>query len=337
MTQLRPLAVSMGEPAGIGGEIALLAWLRRTESIPPFFLIDHAERLARLADRCKWTVPIQTIDHPKQALKCFHDALPVLDHPLPATVFPGQPDPANSQQVAAAIRRGVDLVVSGEAAGLVTNPIHKAVMYQGGFTFPGHTEYLAHLLGVSGREVMMLACPHLRVVPVTIHMALSDAIASLRTEDIINVATITNAALQADFGIAHPRLAFSGLNPHAGEDGSMGKEEITIIKPALDKLYAMGVYVSGPLPADTMFHAAARQHYDVAVCMYHDQALIPIKTIGFEHAVNATLGLPIIRTSPDHGTAFNMAGYGIADPSSLMAALRMAAEMAAHRQQIRSS
>jgi len=263
----------------------------------------------------------------------FDTALPVLPQPLAAAVEPGRPDPANAASVRASIARAVELARAGEAAAVVTNPIHKGVMYQGGFRFPGHTEFLAHLLGVEGNEVMMLACPLLKVVPVTIHVSLAEAIASLNKATIVSVGQATHRALRQDFGIAAPRLAVAGLNPHAGENGAMGREEIDIIAPAVAELRAAGVDAFGPLPPDTMFHAAARARYDAALCMYHDQALIPLKTLGFDEGVNVTLGLPVVRTSPDHGTAFEIAGTGAANENSLMEALRLAAEIAGNRRQ----
>jgi 4-hydroxythreonine-4-phosphate dehydrogenase len=237
----------------------------------------------------------------------------------------------NATAVIDAIRHGTELVQAGRASGIVTNPIQKHVLVKAGFKYPGHTEFLAELAGPGTQPVMMLACPGLRVVPVTVHLALTDAIASLDTERIVTTARIVNAALRTDFSIEHPRLAVAGLNPHAGEGGLFGREEIEIIEPALKILRAEGLNITGPLPPDTMFHAAARAGYDAALCMYHDQALIPLKTIDFERGVNITLGLPFVRTSPDHGTAINIAGTGRANAESLIAALATAAQMAAAR------
>lgn len=326
-----PVALTMGEPAGIGGDITLKAWLRRAEGLPPFFTIDDPERLRRLAARLGLAVPIVEIAAAAEAMATFAAALPVLPQRLAAMVEPGRPDPANTPAVRDSIARAVDLVRAGEAAAVVTNPIHKGVMYQGGFNFPGHTEFLAHLLGLEGREVMMLACPGLRVVPVTIHVALADAIRSLSRDMIVAAGTTTARALETDFAIARPRLAVAGLNPHAGEDGAMGREDVDVVAPAVAALRAAGIDAVGPLPPDTMFHARARAGYDAALCMYHDQALIPIKTIDFDAGVNITLGLPIVRTSPDHGTAFALAGTGEANETSLMEALRTAAAIAANR------
>lgn len=328
---MAPIALTMGEPAGIGGEIALKAWLRRNDGVPPFFAIDDPDRLRALAARLGMAVPVAAIAAPGDAQAVFSAALPVLPQKLGVAVAPGHPDPANTPAVRASIARAVEFARSGAAAAVVTNPIHKAVMYQGGFNFPGHTEFLAHLLDLEGREVMMLACPGLRVVPVTIHVGLADAIRSLSREMIVAAGTITARALARDFAILRPRLAVAGLNPHAGEDGAMGREEIDVIAPAVAALRNSGIDAVGPLPADTMFHARARATYDAALCMYHDQALVPVKTIDFDAGVNVTLGLPIVRTSPDHGTALALAGTGAANETSLVAALGTAAEIAANR------
>lgn len=327
----KALALTMGDPAGVGGDITLKAWLRRDGTLPPFFAIDDAERLKALAARLGMHVPIKIIAGPAEAASCFTAALPVLHQPLAQPARFGTPDPANAAATIAAIERAVALVRAGEASAVVTNPISKEVLYGAGFTFPGHTEFLAHLAGSGVTPVMMLACAKLRVVLATVHVSLKDAIAELNAEAICAVARITHAALTRDFAIADPVLAVAGLNPHAGEGGAMGREEIDIIAPAIERLKAEGMRVLGPLPPDTMFTAKALPTYDAAVCMYHDQGLIPIKTLDFERGVNATLGLPFVRTSPDHGTAFDIAGTGKASELSLMAALVMAAEMAAAR------
>ena len=326
-----PLAVTMGEPAGIGGEIALKAWLSRVHGIPPFYMIDDPDRLAALARDLGWQVPIRAIDAPDEASAVFDEALPVAPIGITLRTRPACPDPAAAKAVLGAIDAGVRDVMSGRAAALVTNPIHKDTLYRAGFRYPGHTEYLGALAGVTEAPVMMLACPGLRVVPVTIHVALRQAIQDLSTAAIVHVGRVTKAALRQDFGVAAPTLAVAGLNPHAGEAGGLGREEIEIIEPAIAELRAAGIDVRGPLAADTMFHAEARGNYDAALCMYHDQALIPIKTIDFHGGVNITLGLPFVRTSPDHGTAFAIAGRGIARAESLIAALRLAAEMATKR------
>lgn len=319
-----PLALTMGDPAGIGGEIAAKAWASG-EARAPFFCIDDPARLAA------YGAPVAIISAPSEAPKAFQDALPVLPEHLAAPAEPGAPHPENAAAVIRSIERAVALASAGDAAGVVTNPINKKALYDGaGFAYPGHTEFLA-ALGGRERSVMMLAAPGLRVVPVTIHIPLSEAPRQLTTEAIIETAEITAAALTRDFGIEAPRLAIAGLNPHAGEGGAMGREDIEVVAPAVDALIARGINARGPLPADTMFHAAARETYDCAICMYHDQALIPVKMIDFARGVNVTLGLPFIRTSPDHGTAYDIAGRGVADPTSLIEALNMAADMAARR------
>jgi 4-hydroxythreonine-4-phosphate dehydrogenase len=326
-----PLALTMGEPAGIGGEIALLAWLRRDRAgVPPFFLIDDPARLERLAAGLAWGVRLRRIDAPEEAGGAFAEALPVLALALPRPVDAGRPDAGNAPAVIEAIATGAALAASGRAGALVTNPIQKEALYAAGFRHPGHTEFLAELAG-SVAPVMMLACPELRVVLVTIHQPLREALAALSVERIVAIGRIAAAGLARDFAIARPRLAVAGLNPHAGEHGTLGREEIDIIAPAVAGLRALGIDAAGPAPADTLFHAAARRRYDAALCMYHDQALIPLKTIDFAGGVNVTLGLPFIRTSPDHGTALDIAGTGKADPTSLIAALRLAGEMAARR------
>jgi 4-hydroxythreonine-4-phosphate dehydrogenase len=326
-----PLALTMGEPAGIGGEIALAAWLRRDEGVPPFYLIDDPGRLTRLAEALGWPVTIQTVTEPSHTAAVFANALPVMPVGGTPCAAPGKPDPTDAKLVTGAIETAVAEVRGGRAAALVTNPINKDALYRAGFRHPGHTEYLAELAGPDAQAVMMLAGTALRVVPVTIHLSLREAISTLTTMAIVEAGHVTDAALRRDFGISAPVLAVAGLNPHAGENGGLGREDIDIVAPAVSQLRAAGIDARGPLAADTMFHAAARKTYDAALCMYHDQALIPIKTIDFDGAVNVTLGLPFIRTSPDHGTAFDIAGKGVARPDSLMAALRMAAAMAARR------
>ncbi len=320
-----PLALTMGDPAGIGGEIALAAWLRG--GLPPFFLIDDADRLESLAKSLGWDVPVRRITDPAGIVP---EALCVLHRPLPVPAHPGQPDSANASAVIGSIEEAVRLTMAGRAGAVVTNPIHKQSLYQAGFKFPGHTEFLADLAGVE-RVVMLLSSPGLSVVPVTIHQSLRDAIATLSSDLIVETARIVDAGLRRDLGIAKPRLALAGLNPHAGEGGALGREDQEIIAPAVARLREEGIDARGPLPGDTMFHAEARATYDVALGMYHDQVLIPIKTLDFHGGVNVTLGLPFIRTSPDHGTAFGLAGTGTARPDSLVAALKLAARMVENR------
>jgi 4-hydroxythreonine-4-phosphate dehydrogenase len=328
----KPLALTSGEPAGIGPDIAITAWLRRNElKLPPFYLLGDR---GALADRAKVLgLKVEFADiRPEEALTAFAHALPVVATGQAATARPGRPDGTSADAAMASIRQAVADVVSGTASAVVTNPIAKNVLYRAGFRHPGHTEFLAELAATGGtppQPVMMLWSPALAVVPVTIHVALREALAQLSTDLIVATARIVVKDLKARFGLARPRLAVSGLNPHAGEDGSLGTEDIEIVAPAVEILRRDGIEARGPLPADTMFHETVRKTYDCAICMYHDQALIPIKTIAFEDAVNVTLGLPFIRTSPDHGTAFDIAGTGKANPSSLIAALRLAARMAA--------
>ncbi|HTV90122.1 MAG TPA: 4-hydroxythreonine-4-phosphate dehydrogenase PdxA [Stellaceae bacterium] len=326
-----PLALTMGEPAGIGGEITLAAWRQRGSGVPPFYAIDDAGRLERLAGALGWEVPVRAIDAPEDAISVFADALPVVSLARAPMATPGHPSVEDAELVIGSIDRAVADARKGRAAAVVTNPINKDALYRAGFHQPGHTEYLAELAGMREPAIMMLAGSELRVVPVTIHLALRDAIAALSTAAIVHAGRVADAALRRDFGIAAPVLAIAGLNPHAGENGGLGREDIDIVAPAIAELRAAGIDARGPYAADTMFHAAARRGYDAALCMYHDQALIPIKTIDFDGAVNVTLGLPFIRTSPDHGTAFDIAGKGIARPTSLIAALRLAADMAARR------
>ncbi|HEX9809954.1 MAG TPA: 4-hydroxythreonine-4-phosphate dehydrogenase PdxA [Alphaproteobacteria bacterium] len=333
-TNWKPLALTMGEPAGISAEITLKAWLGRSmNGVPPFYVIDDPSRLADIAVGLRVEVPVHPIACPGETLATFGAALPVLPLPLERRVTPGRPDPANTATVLASIRRAVDAVRSGEAAAMVTNPINKEVLLRAGFSHPGHTEYLGELTGTA-KPVMMLACPGLRVVPVTVHLPLREAISSLSTEAITHAGRVATAALISDFAIPHPRLVIAGLNPHAGEGGLLGREDIDVIAPAVASLRAEGIDVSGPVPADSLFEVHARAGYDAAVCMYHDQALIPLKTLDFEHGVDVTLGLPIVRTSPDHGTALEIAGKGVANESSLVSALRLACTIAANRARV---
>jgi 4-hydroxythreonine-4-phosphate dehydrogenase len=328
----RPLALTSGEPAGIGPDITIKAWLRRNElKLPPFYLRGDRNFLSGRAEALGLKIKLADV-RAEDAVGTFADALPVVSTGHAATARPGQPDDTSADAVLASIRHAVADVVAGRASAVVTNPIAKNVLYRAGFRHPGHTEFLAELAATGGgtpQPVMMLWSPALAVVPVTIHLALRDAIAQLSSELIASTVRIVVADLKTRFGLANPRFAVSGLNPHAGEDGSLGTEDQTIVAPAVKTLRDEGIEIRGPLPADTLFHDAARKTYDCAICMYHDQALIPVKTLAFEDAVNVTLGLPFIRTSPDHGTAFDIAGTGKANPSSLIAALRLAARMAA--------
>jgi 4-hydroxythreonine-4-phosphate dehydrogenase len=330
MTGSLPLAVTMGEPAGIGGELTLKAWLARRNGSRPFVAVDDPVHLASLAGRLALDVPVREVTDAAGARRAFRDVLPVLPVKLAAPVHYGQPNPVNARATIESIEWAARLSQTGECAGMVTNPIQKKTLQDAGFRHPGHTEFLAELAG-GADVVMMLACPELRVVPVTIHLALAQAASTLSSELIERSGRIAAEGLQRLFGIARPRIVVAGLNPHAGEQGAMGDEELRIIAPAVAALRARGIDVRGPLPADTLFHPGARATYDVALCMYHDQALIPIKTIDFSGGVNVTVGLPFIRTSPDHGTALDIAGTGRADPASLIAAIDMADEMARRR------
>ncbi len=325
--------MTLGEPGGVGMEIAAKAWQILKQEGPVFFLIGDAELLARRTNVAGISVSVREISAPVEAQTTFHEALPVL--PLREarnlTDMPGSARPENAEAVLASIRTAVQLVEAGEAAAVVTLPLQKESLYSAGFDFEGHTDYLAELARQAGYEaepVMMLVARDLRTIPVTIHVALSDVPQHLKTDLIVRQGRIVARDLNSHFGLATPRLAVAGLNPHAGEGGRMGTEEATVIRPAVEQLRAEGISVSGPLPADTMFHEEARSRYDAALCMYHDQALIPVKTLDFHGGVNVTLGLPFIRTSPDHGTALSLAGTGRARADSLLAAIRMAARMA---------
>ncbi len=329
-----PLAVTMGEPAGIGPEIALQAWMHRlARDVPPFFILADPDHLAHLAEGLGYAVPIVVTD-PERAFEMFPLALPVLPLAMAVLAEPGVPNPADAPAVIEAIRRGVQFVHDGRASAVVTNPISKAPLQRAGFPHAGHTDYLGVLAeefwGAPARAVMMLWTPGLAVVPVTVHIPLADVPKELTRELIVETARIVARDLSARFGVTRPRLSLAGLNPHAGEEGVLGREDADVIAPAIAELRADGIDASGPYPADTLFHAAARSRYDAVLAMYHDQGLIPIKTIAFDSAVNVTLGLPFVRTSPDHGTAFDIAGQGKADPSSLIAALKLAARLGTH-------
>ena len=334
MTALPPLALTMGEPGGIGPDITLAVWMRRrTQAIPPFYLLADPDVIATRAAMMGLDVPVETMA-PSEAAEAFAEVLPVV--PLKGRIVAeaGHADPRNATAVVEAIARAVGDVRTGAAAAIVTNPISKQSLYAAGFRHPGHTEFLGTLsaawTGFAARPVMMLAGPELRAVPVTIHIPLRAVAGMLTTEMIVETGRIVAYDLRRRFGLPYPRLAVAGLNPHAGEGGALGAEDESVIAPAIAALRAEGITVSGPLSADAMFHPAARAHYDAALCMYHDQALIPAKTLAFAETVNVTLGLAFVRTSPDHGTAFDIAGSGRADPSSLAAALRLAAELVAN-------
>jgi 4-hydroxythreonine-4-phosphate dehydrogenase len=326
------LALSVGDPAGIGPDIALSAYIaRKALNLPPFLLIADPAQMAARARMLGITVRIEECAT-DSAEVIFANALPILPLTNRHAENPGVPLPENAAGTIEAIEQAVSSTMARKTSAVVTCPIAKKPLYDAGFRFPGHTEYLAHLSATDGRSVplavMMLAGPQLRTIPVTIHIPLRDVPAALTTELIVQTGEIAARDLQSRFGIENPRLAIAGLNPHAGEGGALGGEDDAVIRPAVERLKAKGILAFGPLPADTMFHAAARETYDVALCMYHDQALIPAKALGFDDAVNVTLGLPFIRTSPDHGTAFAIAGTGKARPDSLIAALKTAAAMA---------
>jgi 4-hydroxythreonine-4-phosphate dehydrogenase len=329
----RPLALTLGEPAGIGPDITLAAWRRRKElSLPPFYVVGDPDLLARRAALLRIDAEFAVVT-PEKAADAFADKLPVVPLDIAVTAEPAHPDATSAPAAIRSIDRAVEDVFTGRAAAIVTNPVAKAVLYRAGFPDPGHTEYLARLAakkaGVPVRPVMMIWSATLAVVPVTIHLPLQDVPAGLTEELIVEVGRITARDLKSRFGIDRPRVAVAGLNPHAGEDGTLGAGDRDIIAPAIRRLVADGIDALGPFPADTMFHEAARETYDVALCMYHDQALIPVKTLAFHEAVNVTLGLPFVRTSPDHGTAFAVAGTGRANPTSLIEALRLAAKITA--------
>lgn len=327
----KPLALTLGEPAGIGPDVTIAAWLnRRALDLPPFYLLGDRDFIAERAKVLGHDIALADAT-PATAASTFADALPIVSTGHPVTAQARRPDASSAPAAIASIRQAVADVEAGHAGAVVTNPIAKSVLYRAGFAHPGHTEFLAELAAKDGKvplPVMMLWSPELAVVPVTIHVSLRDAIDQLNGPLITATARIVVNDMKARFGIKRPRLAIAGLNPHAGEDGSMGDEELAFIEHAVTVLQNEGIDARGPLPADTMFHPAARATYDCAICMYHDQALIPIKTIAFDDGVNVTLGLPFIRTSPDHGTAFDIAGTGKANPSSLIAAIKLAARMA---------
>ncbi len=333
MSGARPLAVTQGDPSGIGPEIALAAWeaAQADASLPCFALLADPDLMRRRAAALGKTIEIAECDL-QSAPDVFARALPVLPLAARAKGEPGRPDPGDAAATIESMERAVALVFEGAAGAVVTNPIAKDVLYRAGFAHPGHTEFLGELAkrhtGRAALPVMMLWSEELAVVPVTIHVALAEVPRLLTRALIVETGKIVAADMRARFGIATPRLAISGLNPHAGENGAIGREEVDVIAPAVAELVAAGVDAKGPYSADTLFHAAARAKYDAALCMTHDQALIPIKTLAFDRGVNVTLGLPFVRTSPDHGTAFDIAGKGLANPTSLIEALRLAARLA---------
>jgi len=336
MTERRalPLALTLGEPAGIGPDLTIQIWRQRTEfGLPAFYLVGDPDFIRRRAQLLGTALDVQVVE-PSQAREAFTRALPIVPLEASVSALPGKPDASSAPAAIASIRRAVADVLAGNAAAVVTNPVAKNVLYRSGFAEPGHTEFLAKLAqdatGMQLRPVMMLWAPELAVVPVTIHLPLRDVVSRLTSDLIVESGKIVERDLRERFRIARPRLAVAGLNPHAGEAGSLGEEDHMIVEPAVKRLQSDGIDVIGPLPADSLFHARARATYDVALCMYHDQALIPIKTLAFDHAVNVTLGLPFVRTSPDHGTAFDIAGTGGAKPLSLVAAILLAARLSAN-------
>ena len=327
-----PLALSLGDPAGIGAELIAEAWARReAEALPPFAVAGGAELLRAAAKSRGIELPVERVAHAADAAAVFADALPIVGD-IDGEWTPGAPCPEGAALALASLEAATRLATSHAASALVTGPLAKARLAQVGFDHPGQTEYVAAACGVAAQDaVMMLAGPQLRTVPLTVHVALADVPRLLTIELIVRRARIVAGALERDFGISQPRLAVAGLNPHAGEGGRFGSEEVQVIAPAVAALRAEGIDASGPHPADALFTARARQHYDAALCMYHDQALIPLKALDFDEGVNVTLGLPVVRTSPDHGTAFDIAGQNLADPGAMIAAIRMAGECAARR------
>lgn len=329
---MAPLAVSLGDPAGVGPELICEAWARRNaERLPPFLVCGGAGLLREAAARRGLDLPVVAIDGPADAAGRFAAALPVLGE-ADGPCRPGEPDSEGARLALASLEAAAALATTGKAAAIVTGPVSKAELAKIGYPYPGQTEFVAAACGAAAEDaVMMLAGPSLRTVPLTVHCALSEVPGRLSTELIVRRAMIVAKALRQDFGIAAPRVALCGLNPHAGENGRMGREEIEIIAPAITTLRAEGIDASGPYPADTLFAAHLRDTYDVAIAMYHDQALVPLKALDFDRGVNVTLGLPVVRTSPDHGTAFGIAGKGAASPNATIAAIRMAGDMAARR------
>jgi 4-hydroxythreonine-4-phosphate dehydrogenase len=331
---MQPLALTLGEPAGIGPDLSLALWTQREAlGVPPFLLLGDPAFLAARARGLGLAVEI-AVSNTEQAVSTFAAALPVMPLGVEVTALPGQPDATSAPAAREAIEQAVELVQSGKASAVVTNPIAKSVMRAAGFEFPGHTEFLSHLAArksgaTPSRPVMLIWSEELAVVPVTIHLPLADVPRVLTANLIVETGRIVAREFANRFGVAHPRLAVCGLNPHAGEGGMLGRQDEEIIRPAIERLQSEGIDANGPYSADTLFHADARRQYDVVLGMYHDQVLIPAKTLAFDRAVNVTLGLPFVRTSPDHGTAFDLAGTGKANPASLLAALKLAQRLAA--------
>ncbi len=325
---MTPLAVSMGDPAGIGPEIVAKAWAARdAHALPSFVAIGDVRAIAAV-----WDGPVAPVEALDQVAGVFNRALPVWSIADAGRIVPGEPDPDGARCAIDSLELAVGTVRSGAARALVTGPVGKAQLYAIGFSYPGQTEFVAERCGIAGQNaVMMLAGPSLRVVPITTHVPLADVPRLLTAELIVAKARATVRGLQKNFGVAAPRLALAGLNPHAGESGTIGREEIDAMEPAVAQLRAEGIDIAGPLAADTLFHPRARARYDAVLCPYHDQALIPLKTLHFDEGVNITLGLPIVRTSPDHGTAFSIAGRNAAEPGAMIAAIAMAGEAAARR------
>lgn len=332
--KMGPLALTLGDPAGIGPEIVAKAWRALRLEQVPFFVVGDAQAVASAPSAN--TAAVRAISAPEEAAAAFADAIPVLDLPLRAPVVAGQPTPAAAGAILQWIETAVGLALSGAVSGVVTAPIAKAPLYAAGFKFPGHTEFLGELTAAASFDgargpIMMLTAGDLRATLVTVHEPLAKVAGRLSIEAIVNAGLVTAQAMRRDFGIDQPSIAVAGLNPHAGESGTIGQEEVKIVRPAVQALRDLGVDAKGPYPADTLFPAEVRATYDAVVCLYHDQALIPVKMLDFWGGVNVTLGLPIVRTSPDHGTAFDIAGRGIARPDSLIAAIRLAAEIAKRR------
>jgi 4-hydroxythreonine-4-phosphate dehydrogenase len=323
-----PIAVALGDPAGIGPEIVAKAWVaRETRNLPTFFAVGDPRSIEAV-----WLGPIIRITEPQQAAAAFMTGLPIITVDDAGEIIPGEPNAPGARCSLDSLELAVGLTRSGAADALVTGPVAKAQLYGIGFTHPGQTEFIAERCGIAADNVaMMLAGPSLKTVPITTHLPLAEVPARLSIELIVAQARVVERGLSRNFGISWPHLAIAGFNPHAGEAGALGREELELIEPAIAILRDEGINITGPYAPDTMFHPRARANYDVALCLYHDQALIPLKTLHFDEGVNTTLGLPIIRTSPDHGTAFDIAGKNEAHPGAMLAAIQMAGECAKAR------